>query len=165
MTIGDFALNVQIAYQDGGDVYSATALTLLGRGNTVDTDFDRFLPIVLPGVLADGSQNNIQTYAGDAWFSAFGAADEGAVFDATNIRIREISASYRFPDRIFKDTPFRNLSLKVYGNNIWYNAVNFPEGLNFDPEILSLGVGNGRGFDLLTGPTSKRFGVSINAKF
>ena len=165
ISIGNFAFNIQMAYQDGGDVYSATALTLLGRGNTIDTDFNRFLPIVLPGVLADDTPNNIQTYAGDAWFSAFGAADEGAVFDATNIRIREISASYRFPDSIFEGSPFRDLSVKVYGNNIWYNAVNFPEGLNFDPEVLSLGVGNGRGFDLLTGPTSRRFGVSLNAKF
>ncbi len=165
ISIGNLAFNVQLAYQDGGDVYSATALTLLGRGNTVDTDFNRFLPIVLPGSAADGSPNNVQTYAGDAWFSAFGAANEGAVFDATNIRIREISASYAFPDDLFEGSPFRNLSVKFYGNNIWYKAVNFPEGLNFDPEVLSLGVGNGRGFDYLTGPTSKRYGVSLNAKF
>ncbi len=159
------ALNVQLAYQDGGDIYSATALTLLGRGNTIDTDFDRFLPIVLPGVLSDGSANDIQTYAGDAFFSGYGAADEGAVFDATNIRLREVSLSFNLPDSMIDKLGLKDMSLKLFGNNLWYKAVNFPEGLNFDPEVLSLGVGNGRGFDYLTGPTSKRYGVALNVKF
>jgi len=103
--------------------------------------------------------------AGDAFFSGYGAADEGAIFDATNIRIREISLSYILPKSLYKSAGIGDISLKVYGNNIWYKAVNFPEGLNFDPEVLSLGVGNGRGFDLLTGPTAKRFGAALNVKF
>ena len=163
----NLSLGVQIAYVDGGDIYSATALTLLGRGNTTDTGFDRFLPIVLPGVLAsDGTTpNNIQTYAGDAWFSAFGAANEGAIFDGTTLRIREASLSYALPEKFLENTPFGSLSFKVYGNNLWFKAYNFPVGLNFDPEVLSLGVGNGRGFDLFTGPTSKKIGAVLNITF
>lgn len=162
----DLAFNIQLSYVDGGDIYSATALTLLGRGNTTDTGFDRFLPIVLPGVLASDSEtpNNIQTYAGDAWFSAF-ATDEGSVFDGTTLRIREVSLSYDLPKGLLKNTPFGGASIKFYGNNIWFKAYNFPSGLNFDPEVLSLGVGNGRGFDFLTGPTSKKFGAVINFTF
>jgi len=161
------ALNVQLSYVDGGDIYSATALTLLGRGNTTDTDFNRFLPIVLPGVLAaDGTTpNNIQTYAGDAFFSAYGEANEGAIFDGTTLRLREVSLSYSIPEKALANTPFGGISIKFYGNNLWYKAFNFPEGLNFDPEVLSLGVGNGRGFDFLTGPTSRRFGAVVNVTF
>ncbi len=162
----NLAFNVQLSYVDGGDIYSATALTLLGRGNTTDTGFDRFLPIVLPGVLAsDGSTpNNIQTYAGDAWFSAF-ATNEGSIFDGTTLRLREVSLSYALPESALKNTPFGSASIKFYGNNLWFKAYNFPVGLNFDPEVLSLGVGNGRGFDFLTGPTSKRVGAVLNFTF
>ena len=89
------SLNVQFSYRDGGDIYSTTTATLLARGNTIDTDFDRFLPIVLPGVVenADGtfSPNTIQAYAGDAFFDGFFGAAEGTIFDGTNIRLREIS--------------------------------------------------------------------------
>jgi hypothetical protein len=53
----------------------------------------------------------------------------------------------------------------VSGENLWYNAPNFPPGVNFDPEVLSLGVGNGRGFDYLTGPTAKKFGANITLTF
>ena len=42
----------QWQYIKGGDIFSSTVQSLLARGNTVDTDVDRFVPIVLPGVSA-----------------------------------------------------------------------------------------------------------------
>ena len=163
----DLAFNVHFNYVDGGDIYSVTTATMLARGNTVDTDFDRFLPLILPGVLAsdEATPNNIQIYMGDAFFSGYFGGEEGSIFDGTTIRLREISMSYALPKRLLDKTPFGNLSLKVFGENMWYRAVNFPEGVNFDPEVLSLGVGNGRGFDFLTGPTAKKYGIAINATF
>jgi len=84
----------QWQYIKGGDIFSSTVQALLGRGNTVDTDVDRFVPVVLPGVRADGAPNDIQAYIGDTFFRAYFFADEGGVFDATSIRLREISLSY-----------------------------------------------------------------------
>ncbi len=164
---GNFALNVQLSYRDGGDIWSRTTSTLLARGNTIDTEFDRFFPVILPGVLAsdEKTENNIQIYAGDAWFSGYFGADEGSIFDGTTIRLREISLAYDLPKRFLSNTPFGAFSFKLYGQNMWYKAVNFPKGVNFDPEVLSLGVGNGQGFDYLTGPTAKRYGVSLNVRF
>ncbi len=48
---------------------------------------------------------------------------------------------------------------------MWYNAYNTPEGINWDPNVAGLGAGNGQGFDYLTGPSSKRYGLSITASF
>ncbi len=163
----NFRLFVQVSYRDGGDIWSRTTATLLARGNTIDTDFDRFLPIVIPGVLAgDTTQpNNIQIYAGDAWFSGYFGADEGSIFDGTTIRLREVALEYEVPKNLLKNLPFGALSIKAFGRNLWYKAVNFPKGINFDPEVLSIGVGNGQGFDYLTGPTARRVGVTVNVKF
>ena len=163
----NLALNVQIDYRDGGDIFSGTTATLLARGNTIDTDFNRFLPVVLPGVLAsDGSTpNNIQVYAGDAFFSGYFGANEGSIFDGTNIRLREVSLSYAVPTSLLEGTPFGALSVRVFGENLWFRSPNFPDGVNFDPEVLSLGVGNGQGFDFLTGPTAKKYGVALNVTF
>lgn len=155
----------QWQYIKGGDIFSSTVQSLLARGNTVDTDVDRFVPIVLPGVKADGTPNDIQTYIGDSFFRAYFFANEGGVFDATSIRLREISIAYVFPDKLIEKTPFGRIGLTFSGQNLWYNAPNFPEGLNYDPEVLSLGVGNGRGFDFRTAPTAKRLGVTLNATF
>jgi hypothetical protein len=40
-----------------------------------------------------------------------------------------------------------------------------PDGTNFDPNVAGTGVGNGRGFDYLNGPSSKRYGISLKASF
>jgi len=155
----------QWQYIDGGDIYSSTVTALMARGNTSDTDVDRALPLVLPGVKQDGSPNDIQTYIGDVFFDAYFGADEGGVFDATVIRLREVSLSYALPKSILDKTPFGRVGLTISGENLFYNAPNFPEGINFDPEVLSLGVGNGRGFDFRTAPTVKKYGVALSVTF
>ena len=155
----------QWSYIDGGDILSYTTGTMLGRGLTTDTEFDRFLPLILPGENSEGEPNTIQGYAGDYFFDAYFNADEGLIFDGTVIRLREIALSYALPASLLDSTPFGSISLRISGENLFYNAPNFPEGVNFDPEVLSLGVGNGRGFDYLTGPTAKKYGATLTLTF
>ena len=160
------SLGFQWQYIHGGDMYSSTVQALLARGNTSDTDVDRNLPLIMPNaVTADGVPNNIQAYIGDSFFRAYFFADEGGIFDATTIRLRQASLAYALPKKILDKTPFGRLGITISGENLWYNAPNFPEGINFDPEVSSVGVGNGRGFDFRTAPTAKKYGVTINATF
>jgi TonB-linked SusC/RagA family outer membrane protein len=166
-TYKGLSLGWQFQYVDGGDILSFTTGTMLARGLTEDTNVDRFLPIIQPGVLAsDGTTpNNIQAYIGDLFFNSYFFADEGLIFDATVIRLREVTLSYRLPQSILESSPFGSASIVLAGENLWFNAPNFPEHVNFDPEVLSLGVGNGRGFDYITGPTAKKYGVTLNLTF
>jgi hypothetical protein len=50
-------------------------------------------------------------------------------------------------------TPLEQLVCPFSGYNLYYNAFNTPAGVNFDPNVV--GVGNGRGFDFLNGPSGK----------
>jgi len=160
------SVGFQWQYIHGGDMYSSTVQALLARGNTIDTDVDRNLPLIMPNaVTADGSPNNIQAYIGDTFFRAYFFANEGGIFDATTIRLRQASIAYALPKSVLDKTPFGRLGITISGENLWYNAPNFPEGINFDPEVSSVGVGNGRGFDFRTAPTAKKYGVTINATF
>ncbi len=155
----------QWQYIQGGDIYSSTVGALLARGNTVDTDFDRNVPLILPnGVKSDGTPNDIQVYIGDEAFNTF-FNDAGAVVDGTVIRLRQISLAYALPKSVLENTPFGRLGITLSGENLWFNAPNVPDGINFDPEVASLGVGNGRGFDFRTAPTASKYGVTINATF
>jgi TonB-linked SusC/RagA family outer membrane protein len=156
----------QLEYTQGGDIYSNTANALLSRGVTEDTNFDRSQTYVLPGVNANGNINTIQIGATQYGFNNSGFfIDEQSVYDATNLRLREISLSYNVPKKILEKTPFGKMSISVIGQNLWFKAFNFPEHMNFDPEVMSLGVGNGQGFDYLTGPGMKRYGFNINLTF
>lgn len=165
LTWKGISFGFQWSYTDGGDIYSSTVSALMARGNTSDTDVNRFQPIVLPGVDSEGNTNTTQAYLGDVSFDSYFGADEGATFDATVVRLREVSISYALPASVLSKTPFGSAGISISGENLWYNAPNFPKGLNFDPEVLSLGVGNGRGFDFRTAPTAKRWGVSLNLTF
>ncbi len=156
----------QFEFQKGGDIYSNTANSLLSRGVTEDTNFDRTGTFVLPGVNANGNINNIQIGSTQYGFNNSGFfIDEQSVYDATNLRLREISLSYSLPKKMIEKTPFGKMSISFVGQNLWFKAFYFPKHLNFDPEVMSLGVGNGQGFDYLTGPTAKRYGFNINLTF
>jgi hypothetical protein len=165
----------QFQYIDGGDIYSSTVQSMLARGNTSDTDVDRNIPLIMPhAVKQTGTDDNgdpiyvtndIQTYIGDTFFDAYFGSREGGVFDATVIRLREISLGYSLPKSILDNSPFGRAGITISGENLWYSAPNFPKGINFDPEVSSLGVGNGRGFDFRTAPTAKKYGITLSATF
>lgn len=152
-------------YVDGGDIISYLTATMMARGNTKDTDVDRYIPVYLPGVTEDGAVNLKQDYLGDVMFNYFFWSDEGTLFDATVIRLREVGLSYQFPKKLLNKTPFGSALIRFAGENLWFNAPNFPKFINYDPEVLSTGVGNGRGFEYITGPTSRKYGVSLNFSF
>ncbi len=165
-----FSVRAQFDWQQGGDIWGSTASTLTARGIAGETGFDRFIPVIVNGLKeeADGTlvPNDIQVTSNNAYWRNTGVwYDENRIFDATTVRLREVSLSYSFPKTLMDKTPFGTASLTVSGQNLWYKAVNFPESINFDPEVLSLGVGNGRGFDFVTGPTSRRYGASLSFTF
>lgn len=167
LTYKGFSLGWQFSYTDGGDIYSVSTATMLARGLTEDTNVDRFLPLILPGVSAvdEVTENDYQGYIGDYFFRAYFFADEGTIFDATVIRMREVSLSWQLPAKWLENSGIGRASIIIAGENMWYNAPNFPEHVNYDPDVLSLGVGNGRGFDYITGPTAKKYGVTLNLTF
>jgi TonB-linked SusC/RagA family outer membrane protein len=161
------SLGVNVGHTSGGDIYSITIASLMGRGLTTDTE-DRLGTYILPGVSqATGLPNDIQINNSDFYFSnGFASpADELSVYDASVVRLREVSLAYTLPAKFLEKTPIGRLTIKASGFNMWYKAYNTPDGINFDPNVAGLGAGNGQGFDYLTGPSSKRYGISINATF
>lgn len=163
-----FSFRMQWDYTKGGDILAYTPGTLVGRGLTKDTDFDRELPLILPGVKADGTPNDIQISTSRAYFnnySGYFGMQDLITYDATVIRLREISLAYTLPAKLLKKTPFGSLQVVFSGQNLFYYAPNIPKYTRFDPETSSLGVSNVRGLEYLSGPTSKRYGASIRLTF
>ena len=156
---------MQWDYTKGGSMYSGTSNVLMSRGLTKDTEQDRAAAIILPGVKQDGTPNDFQTAMDRAYFNTFLGAREGFIYDATVIRLREMSLSYALPGSLLTKTPFGAISLTLSGQNLWFNAPNFPEHINFDPETSSGGVSKTRGFEFLTGPNSRRMGASLRVTF
>ena len=165
ITYGDFSFNFLFNATIGGDMYSSYMMTLLGRGITTDT-VDRELPYILPGVLSDGSPNNKQIDNATTYFgNLILGADELRTWDASVLRLSEVSLTYDVPSKWLDKTPFGAASVSAQGFNLWYDAYNTPEGTNYDPNIAGLGVGNGSGFEYFNGVSAKRYGVSLKLTF
>ena len=161
------SFNMLWQYQHGGDFVSNTASTLLSRGLSAATDnIDAETGLILPGVFADGTPNNIVQDVGDLYLNVYGAANEFSVFDATTIRLQEVSLSYDLPKKFLNNTPIGNLSLTFSGQNLWFRAVNVPKELNVDTNAIGTNVsGNGSGFETISSPSSRRYGFSVRATF
>ncbi|GAB2767628.1 SusC/RagA family TonB-linked outer membrane protein [Rhabdobacter roseus] len=164
------SLDFMLSYRHGGAMYSSSAGALMGRGMTEDTGlekgYDRAQTYVFPGVKADGTPNDIQITASDVGFNnIYFFGDEGRIYDGTTIRLQELSLTYQLPKQLLSKLPIRGASLALTGNNLWYKALYFPSGLNFDTDNLGLGVGNGLGFEFLTGPSARRLGGTLKLTF
>jgi len=174
-TFKGFTLSAMMEYRHKGVVYSNTVTATLARGVTKDPVADRELTFIMPGVRQDGTNadgtpryipNDYQITASDYFFSGYqGATDEPNVFDGSMIRLREVSLSYSLPNSLISKTPFKRASLALSGTNLWFLALNFPPNMNFDVDVLGTGVGNGLGFDFVTGPSSRRLGGTLTLAF
>lgn len=178
-----FNLSALIDYRKGGKIFSSTAASLQLRGQLKNSE-DREGMRVIPGVLGDPTtykavldeggneiRNTIPMSAFQYHFSnGFGAygANETNVYDATVIRLREVTLGYDVPKAFLKKylKVFGSLRASASGRNLWFKAPNMLPGLNFDPEVLSsYPDSNIQGFDLGAAPSTRRYGINLTASF
>ncbi|CAL1521395.1 SusC/RagA family TonB-linked outer membrane protein [Chitinophaga sp. MM2321] len=175
-----FFLNALFDLTRGGDIYSVTVSSLLGRGVTMDTR-DRENMFIIPGFYGDANtglpildakgeqvRNTTQVSLFEMYFGnsfAINSATEWNVYDATVYTFRELTIGYDFPKQLFSKTPIGGLTLTLTGRNLWYLAPNLPKYTNFNPEVASFGNTNVQGIELSGAPTTRRFGVNLKATF
>jgi TonB-linked SusC/RagA family outer membrane protein len=173
-------LNVVVDYRHGGDIFSGTTQQMMGRGVLKDTE-KREMSYIIPGFLGDPNTNQalrdergnkipntIQVEMNDLFFGNSFAVlgnEEWSVFDATTIRIREVSLGYTLPKSLLQRTPIGSLRISLTGRNLWYRAPNFPKSSRFDPETSTFGNQNFVGFEYQSAPSVRRVGLNVQATF
>ena len=171
----NFSLSALVDIQKGGDVFSldtwygyATGLYDFTAGtnelgNPVRNSNATGGGIILPGVKADGTPNTVRaaanTYA-NPWGYAR-AANSQHVYDASFVKLREVSLSYVFPKDLINKFSLENLSFSVIGRNLWIIHKNTPYS---DPEA-GLGSGNIQGYQSGAYPAVKEIGASLKFEF
>lgn len=87
---------------------------------------------------------------------------EGVIYDASFVKLREVQISYTLPDKIFKGTPFRSVSLALVGRNLalWTDVP------HVDPEVMSYSGGTALpGIEYMSIPSSRSYGFNIGIRF
>ncbi len=174
------SLSFLLDYKHGGDLYSYTVRSYLGRGVTKDTE-DREKTWVIPGYYGDPNTgepkidesgnkitNTTRISTNDLYFGnsfALQGNDEWSVYDATVLRLREVTLSYSLPGKWMGKLPLEAVSLSLTGRNLWYLAPHFPEHTNFDPEVNTLGASNAQGIDYVSAPSTRRYGINLKISF
>lgn len=158
-----FILSALFDMKFGGDIVSVSEAVATSHGISKMTE--RRGDIILPGVKRDGSVNDIPVKS-ELYYQMIGGRDqavaENFVYDASFIRLKEISIGYSFPNSILKKTPLTALRLSLVGRNLAYllkhTPGTSPEG-GYDTSMFSQAI------DFSSMPYSRTFGFSINVGF
>lgn len=80
------------------------------------------------------------------------------MYDATVVRLRELSVAYQLPLKI---SGISNVRLGLIGNNLFYLKRNAP----FDPELVAGSNPGSMGIDAFGLPATRSMGVSLRFTF
>lgn len=152
----DFALSFLIDGKFGGKVISMTEGALDGWGVSKRSGEARDNG----GVTIDGVKFDADKYYKTVGNSNFNSvySVENYTYDATNIRLREMTLGYTFRNLFGAG---KNLTAALIGRNLFF----FYKDAPMDPDI-SVGTGNGmQGIDIFTLPTSRSFGLNLKLNF
>ncbi len=160
----------------GGEIYSHTQVigretgslieTLEGRANGYDLNQEGN-GVIGQGVVqnADGSYSpNAVKLSAREWHTSYTLGRsllEGAIFDASFIKLRELSVGYTLPARVMGKLPIRDVKFSLIGRNlaVWSNVP------HIDPETASMSGGTIiPGVESMALPSTRSWGFSLNFK-
>lgn len=156
----NFSLNFMIDMRKGGDVYMGSINRGATNGSLEMTMDGREGGMVIPGVLADGSQNTKSVSSEKYWVGISGIS-EAWMYDATNIRLRELSLGYSVPKSLLSKTPFTALKLSFVARNLF---MIYSKTKGFDPES-AYSSSNAQGIEYGSMPTMRSLGLNLNVAF
>ncbi len=160
------SFGVLIDAKMGGDIYSMTNAWGRYSGVLEETLIGREYGIVGTGVKAasDGSYvpNDIVVPALNYNHAAFGNnIAAGSVFDASYIKLRQMTLGYALPKSLLDKTPFTAIQVSVVGRNL---ALLYSKVPHIDPET-AFNNGNAQGIEHAQLPSARSLGFNLNLKF
>jgi hypothetical protein len=120
--------------------------------------------VLNPGVAPDGTPNTVKTGGGNTE-NSFGykaAPNKAFVYDASFVKLREVSITYNFPKSMFENTFINAASLSILGSNLWIISKNLPYA---DPESGLSSGNSSRGYSVGSLPTTRDIGFNLTFKF
>ena len=119
--------------------------------------------IYADAVTEDGKPNQTYIWGGDyfgGWLYDYLPTRE-YVYDASYVKLREVSLSYSLPSKFLANTPVQRVTFSLVGRNLWIIHKNMPY---FDPEA-SLSAGNIQGYVDGAYPSTRTFGFNLTVGF
>lgn len=159
----DLRLSFLFDMQKGGKYFSTSHMWGMYSGMIEESALggNRADGVVLAGVKADGTPNTTVISAQRFGAMHYNTVDALNVFDASYIKLRDITLSYDLPKSLVGGV-VEGVRLSAFGRNL------FAWGLDWkgmDPENTSYGSGNIQGLEGGSLPSTRQYGVNVNIKF
>lgn len=156
-----FAVNFQVDGRFGGKVISSTQAIMNKYGRSQESaDARNAGGVKVPAVSPEGQPYNKPIDA-QVWYSS--KEGELSMYNATNVRLRELSISYNIPKSLLQSVKYvKNVRLSLIGRNLLYIYRDAP----FDPEmVLSTTTNSTSNVDNFSIPLSRNIGFNLNINF
>lgn len=152
----DFSFSFLIDAKFGGKVISMTEAALDGWGVSARSGAARDAGGITVDDVTFDADKYYRTTGNNNFNSPY--AVENYVYDATNVRMREMTFGYTFRNLFGVG---KNLTAALIGRNLFF----FHKDAPMDPDV-SAGTGNGiQGVDMFALPTSRSFGLNLKLNF
>lgn len=163
-TYKNFSLYFLIDGKFGGQIFSGTNTVAYGNGLHKATLEGRENGLSVSGI--DGATGqpftttvdpeNLQTYYG-----RINDIAEEFVEDSDFISFRQLSIGYSLPQNLLEKTFLQSVNVSLIGNNLFFLKRSVD---NIDPES-AYNISNAQGLEYYGVPSSRGYGISLNAKF
>ncbi len=153
--------NALFSFQQGGSLYSATEYMMVHSGTALRTA-DR-ADRVIEGVTEAGAKNTVSVTAENFWKNI---PMEECVYDASFLKLSELSISYSLPKKWLERTfngYVDNVRISAVGSNLFYLVKHTP-GTTPDGALTENSL-MATAFDLCPYPATRNFGFAINIGF
>ena len=161
-TYKGITLSAMFDMKFGGDIFSYSEMVATGNGlakRTENRGENNNYMMVFPGVKEDGTTNNTAIRASDYYGNLL---PEDFLYDASFIKLKELSIGYSFPSKLLQKTPLTSLNVSFVARNLCYlmkhTPGTSPEG-GYDTSMFSQAI------DYAALPYSRTFGLSVSLGF
>jgi outer membrane receptor protein involved in Fe transport len=166
----NFSFGALVDAKIGGDIFSMTNTWGRYAGVLEETAEGRETGVVGAGVMNVGTEenpvwaeNNVVVTAKAYNRAAYvNSVAEGSVFDASYVKLRQLSLGYKLPSKMLKNTGLDEINLSVVGRNLAILHRNAP---HIDPESAFSSSNGNQGLEFGQLPSARSVGLNVGIKF
>lgn len=160
----NLSLNALIDIRAGGDFISCTDMYARTAGTSAGTLKNREAGMIVEGVLESTGEKNTKVVSVQDYYSVvggqYGVAEE-FLYDASYVKMRELSVGYTFPQAWLKNLPISHVRVSAVGRNLFY----FYKNASVNPEGSYSSSDGAQAIEYAALPPIRTFGFTVNVKF
>jgi hypothetical protein len=170
-------LDFLIDFKSGGDIFSGSNNRLTQWGMHEQTIIGRAgeTPLHINGVVNTGTpespvytpvDRDLTPHEANVYWNRVGGESTAIstmfIYDASFVKLRQLTLGYTLPRAWFNNTPIQSLSLSLVGRNLWVINKNID---NVDPESTYSSNAGAQGLEYFAMPTTRSYGFNLRVSF